>query len=319
MKHLKKWLALTLAAVMVMGMLPSLPHAHAEEIPEDVQAEQPQPEEPAAEEPAAEESEPESGTWTWVNPALPEELIPEPTPANSTTAQPQETSDYITEEEAVKELRKMLRNRVATKTMYVLSKNNIPTRLFNSLANRALEHTGEPDEGDYLLWTVGQIAMGYDSHPHIVIDGVEYIIYEIIIECTYLTTASQEEDVDYAVSRAVRNLGVNDKSDYEKVCAVYDYLCENVTYLAPPTSYETLSYTAYGAMMDKAATSHGIALLAYRMLLELGVDNRVLGGAMGDYEHCWNIVKLDDLYYNMDAALDAGSAEYQWFLKGKNS
>ena len=319
MKHLKKWLALTLAAVLVMGMLPSLPHAHGEEIPEaeqDIRAEQPQPEEPAAEEPAAEESEPESGTWTWVNPALPEDMvpnaqIPSAEPMGIPNAEPQVNWDYITEEEAVREIRKQLKKRTSSFTLYVSTENSDSQKFVKSLAERALDHTGEPEDGDYLRWGLGQLALGYMRYTE---DG--YYGYVVQFESTYLTTVAQEDEMDDAVYSAVSDLGVRYKSDYQKICAVYDYLCDNITYLAPSEENETLSYTAYGALINKAATSHGFAVLAYRMLLELDVDIRVVGGAVGQYEHFWNIVELDDLYYNVDAASDAGGDEHQWFLKG---
>ncbi|MBR2889022.1 MAG: transglutaminase domain-containing protein [Oscillospiraceae bacterium] len=289
MKHLKKWLALTLAAVLVMGMLPSLPHAQAEEIPEaeqDIRAEQPQPEEPAAEEPAAEESEPESGTWTWVNPALPEDMvpnaqIPSAEPMGIPNAEPQEEQKPVKEEKAAEELRKMLRNRSGPIYLEVYSDIREPYEFMDHLVNLATEPTGDPHDGDYLRWSIGQIGFSYI---------LNYWGYEIMIDATYLLTEDQEAEMDGAISRAVRNLDVSSNSNYEKIFAVYDYLCDKVAYLEPSEENEVVSYTAYGALMNKEATSHGFAVLANRMLLELGVDNRVVGGAVGEYEHLWNVV-----------------------------
>jgi len=315
MKHLKKWLALTLAAVLVMGMLPSLPHAHAEEIPEDVQAEQPQPEEPAAEEPAAEEPEPESGTWTWVNPAFPDAQIPDTEPMGMSNAEPQ-AYDLVTKSQAIEAVREQLKNRTGGQTLWFRHDTEMLKTVLEEIGEEVLKHTGEPDEGDYILWNLKTLKFSYSKTFN---KYTGNFAYEVSVSATYLTTAEQEEAVDDAVSAAVSNLGVRYKSDYKKICAVYDYLCDNVTYLKSTGDNTKLRSTAYGAIVEKTADSYGFALLAYRMLLELDVDIRIVAGLKGDEEHGWNIVELNDLYYNMDAALDAGSEEHQWLLKGAST
>ena len=74
-------------------------------------------------------------------------------------------------------------------------------------------------------------------------------------------------------------------------------------------------FTAYGALIDRTCVCQGYAALLYRLLLELGVDNRVLTGTGNGGGHAWNIVELDDVYYNVDPTWDAGRTEYDYFLK----
>ena len=112
-----------------------------------------------------------------------------------------------------------------------------------------------------------------------------------------------------------------DATDYEKIVGVYDWICENVTY-----DYEHLSdpdyilmRTAYGALINKSAVCQGYAVLLYRLLLELGIDNRVITGYGNGGYHAWNIVELDGFYYNGDATWDAtwhqAGWDYQYFLR----
>ena len=60
------------------------------------------------------------------------------------------------------------------------------------------------------------------------------------------------------------------------------------------------------ALLDGTAVCQGYATLMYRMLLEVGVDCRVVTGYVDGEGHAWNIVKLGDLYYNIDATFDDG-------------
>lgn len=57
-----------------------------------------------------------------------------------------------------------------------------------------------------------------------------------------------------------------------------------------------------------------MASLLYRMVLDAGVDARVISGDAGG-PHAWNIVRLNGKYYNLDSTWDAGRENYSYFLK----
>ena len=61
----------------------------------------------------------------------------------------------------------------------------------------------------------------------------------------------------------------------------------------------------------------GFSLAFYRLALELGVDCRLIPGESRGTNHGWNIVRVDNLYYNLDSTWDAGRTDYQHFLKSK--
>ncbi len=170
----------------------------------------------------------------------------------------------------------------------------------NDALDDAMAHTGDPTEGDYLLWQFGGYSYGRSGND------TTYWLY-------YYTDADQEAEMDVAVAELMDELDLEDRSDYEKVRTVYDYICANITYdyehLEEDPDY-LLMYTAYGALIDKTAVCQGYAVLLYRLLLTAGVDVRVVTSP----EHAWNIICLDGLYYAADSTWDAGLRNYQYFL-----
>lgn len=188
---------------------------------------------------------------------------------------------------------------------------------FDAIFTAAMEHTGVPAEGDYLQyhWTGLSWDIKYGS-----VAGMD--CFTIFYYPEYLTTAKQEAEVDAEVEKLLKELNLYEASDYDKVKGIYDWLCQNVTYdndNLNNNSY-TLKHSAYAALINKTAVCQGYATLFYRLALELNVDCRFIFGTGNGGDHAWNIVKLDGLYYNLDATWDAAWYEaglpYSYFLRG---
>lgn len=219
--------------------------------------------------------------------------------------------NYVSQEDAALQIRTYMKQRKDVITVYVKGPLQASTKqTAHDLMDAAMAHTGNPKEGDYLLWQYG----GWNARitTNTTSSGVNYI-YEFTMG--YYTTAAQEAELDTAIMYLLWDLNVNYKSDYEKVKAVYDYICENITYdHTNPDDYK-LKHTAYAALIDKTAVCQGYALLFYRLMLELGVDNRLIAGIGNGGGHGWNIVEIDGLYYNLDSTWDAGmTGNYYYFL-----
>ena len=229
-----------------------------------------------------------------------------------------EDPEFVTEDEAALQVRECLKARATTFTVYVQSQNTDTNALFKDLLNRAMEHTGNPTEGDYLRYQYGG-SQGSVSHSY---DGTWYY-YGMTYMVSYHASAEQEAEMDLAVAALLEQLALEGCSDYEKVCGVYDYMCANITYdyaNLKDTSYK-LKYSAYAALVNKTAVCQGYAALLYRLLLELGVDNRVVTGIGNGGGHAWNILKLDGRYYNADSTWDAiwhqVGLPYNFFLRNE--
>ena len=191
---------------------------------------------------------------------------------------------------------------------------------FDNIWRTSLEHTGTAVEGDYLKYQFSGYtwSVGYDS-----VGGID--CYNITFYPEYFTTAQQEAEMDAAVADLLEQLNLWDASDFEKIKGIYDWICSNVTY-----DYENLNnnkyflkHSAYAALIHKTAVCQGYALLFYRLALELGVDARYISGSGKGGAHGWNIVKIGDLYYNLDATWDSSRVEvglaYDYFLRGSSN
>ena len=180
---------------------------------------------------------------------------------------------------------------------------------------KAIKHTGNGKEGDYLKWH----CQGWTVKASISGNSNEGYDLNIFYDVSYLSSLEQEEKVDEEVSNLLKSLDLSNKTDYQKVKAIYDYICSNVTYDHDNLNDESysLKYTAYAALINKTAVCQGYASLFYRLALDAGVDTRVISGEAGG-PHAWNIVKLNGKYYNLDSTWDAGRSTYAYFLKNTN-
>ena len=217
-------------------------------------------------------------------------------------------------EEAGAQIREGMKLRNETIEVYYQAPEYVDG-VMREIAAAGLEHTGVPDEGDYLKWQYagwsGKGNLEYSSE-----DEMCYMTFTYTY--TYYTDYEQEREVDERLEDVLDELAVYDSTDYSKLQAVYSFICENTEY-----DYEhlgdsdyKLQYTAYAALLDQKAVCQGYAVLFYRMALELGVDSRLISGTGNGEAHGWNIAAVDGLYYNVDATWDAGNTEYQYFLKG---
>ena len=181
----------------------------------------------------------------------------------------------------------------------------------------AMEHTGNPVEGDYLLWQYTGFNVDYGNFT---MSG-ENVGATATFTMTYHADAAQEAAVDSAVAQLLSQLNVSGKDSYTKLKAIYDYITANITYdydNLQNNSYK-LKHTAYAALINKTAVCQGYAVLLYRLALELGVDCRMIPGNSDGQGHVWNIAKLDGKYYNLASTWDAGLPIYQCFLVGSDN
>ena len=199
--------------------------------------------------------------------------------------------------------------------------------LWELLKAEVMKHTGVPNEGDYLYWSFQTV--GYDTSEEI--DGQTHYVTFHYISPIYNASKEQEQELDVKLAEVLASLELDSKTDYEKVEAICKYVCENVIYSPDVVADEEAGnsgfppdellvyYSAYGALVLGEATCQGYSTLIYRMMLELGIDCRLIAGD----NHGWNIVKLGDLYYYLDTTgsnvLWETEGIIQYFLNGSAS
>ena len=216
-------------------------------------------------------------------------------------------------DEAAVILRKGMENREARIAIRCPADAITPTDgILDEIAEKAMEETGVPTQGDYIRWTYAGWSGSYSLESDD--EGLHYVF---VYDCKYYTTAAQEAELSEKIDSVLQSLDINDESsDYDVICAVYDYICANVSY-----DYDNLNdseyllkYTAYAAMINKTAVCQGYSALMYRMLQQKNIDCRLIPGS----NHAWNIVAIDGVYYNADSTWDAGRdpKNYAYFLCG---
>ena len=101
------------------------------------------------------------------------------------------------------------------------------------------------------------------------------------------------------------------ESDYEKEKYVHDQLISKVDYV----SYANINQSAYSALVNGRTVCAGYARAFQYMLQQLKIPCYYCTGYAGE-SHAWNIVALDDGYYNVDATWDdTGEGTYDYFNK----
>jgi hypothetical protein len=268
-------------------------------------------------------------TVTYVNPIYGDETraTAQDKIASLTADETNTTGEYYSDvESAAAQMRKMLKERVETFDInyyyYCSSDSTAYQTIASEISEEALVHTGVPTEGDYLRFQVDNwYCSASGSYEEEEGRWDLTLTYTVI----YFTTLQQEEEVTTQVASIISSLDLENASTYEKIQKIYAYICQNVTYDYDnlDNDDDTLKYSAYAALTRKKAVCQGYSNLLYRLLLEAGIDNRIVSGTGNGGAHSWNIVKLGDYYYNLDATWDASvyaaSNSFLYFLKSNEN
>lgn len=140
---------------------------------------------------------------------------------------------------------------------------------------------------------------------------------------------SMIEQADAKVEEILSKIIKPNYSDFDKVKAVHDYLVLNVEYdldVYNEVNKDPLSYTIYGTVFNGIATCDGYARTVNSMLGKLGIESYYVTGYVenGGY-HAWNLVKIDNEYYYLDATwndpigTDEDYIQYDYFLLDKKT
>lgn len=189
--------------------------------------------------------------------------------------------------------------------------------------------TANTSDADYLFHIYKSIDVDY-----VVNSTNKYIHFTFDVE--YWESKEETEYVDDNLSSIISDMGLSESAtDYDKVKAVHDWICGNVSKGTSVTSEvdgktEIATLTAYTAFKYGQSSSAGYAGLAYKLLYKLGVQSAIIRGTeQGSNTKVWNLVKLDGIWYHMsiydddkDSAsdgLDNATYDYTYFLLGTNT
>lgn len=233
-----------------------------------------------------------------------------------------ERASYGTIEDAAAYLRGKMVARKEEVSIRVASSKDTAMKDVRKILAKVYEYdeNGSPKEGDYLYWHSYYMEW---TDPQKNSDGT----YTIHFWFYYRTTAEEEKYVDKKVKSIISNLNLKSSSlsEYQKVRAIYDYIMKIIEYDYYHYEYDQSympMYTAYEALNSGYAVCQAYATLFYRLCEEVDIKARVICGiddANGSPTHGWNIVKIGNDYYNLDATWDDGDVPtHIYFLKNMN-
>ena len=104
---------------------------------------------------------------------------------------------------------------------------------------------------------------------------------------------------------------VQNLSDYEKERRIHDLLIEKIEY----DKGADMNQSAYSALVEGKSVCAGYARAYQDLMQRMGIPCYYCTGFAGE-DHAWNIVALDDGYYNVDVTWDdTPGGEYDYFNK----
>ncbi len=134
------------------------------------------------------------------------------------------------------------------------------------------------------------------------------------IDLKYNSTADDLESAKQRFDAAAQNLiagAASLDSNYEKEKYVHDALASAVAY----DLTADMNQSAYSALVNGKSVCAGYARAYQYLLQQLGIPCYYCTGYSGG-NHAWNIVKLEDGYYNVDVTWDdAAAIRYDYFNK----
>ena len=141
--------------------------------------------------------------------------------------------------------------------------------------------------------------------------------YQIEYKISYNETKKETDKVLSKVRKTLQTMNVSEMDDYHKIKSVHDYIINNAAY-----DLTGVNNSAYENLIGKKSVCQGYAAVTYLMMKEAGIDCRIITGTGKGVGHAWNIVKLNNKWYNIDCTWDDPVSkdgkqylEYDYFLK----
>lgn len=164
------------------------------------------------------------------------------------------------------------------------------------------------------------ISAVYNDHPELFWLETAYACKRrangqcVEIDLEFNRTAKNLEGENAAFEKAASDILAGAGSftdDYDKECYVHDALMRTVDY----STGAEMNQSAYSALVNGRTVCAGYARAFQYLMQQLGVPCYYCVGYAGE-SHAWNIIRLEDDYYNVDVTWDdTGDGGYDYFNK----
>ena len=203
-------------------------------------------------------------------------------------------------------------------SMLDITQQNVYVEILYALENYVDEmeiSTTEPAQIDKIFQCVLM------DHPEIFYtDGYSFVKYtlgeeiqKITFKGTYIYDQEEKRNRETLIENATVNIlaGLKeDASDYEKVKYVYETIIENTEYDMSAEDNQNIC----SVFLKKASVCQGYAKAVQYLLIRLNIPTTLVMGTVENGEgHAWNLVKINNQYYYLDATW--GDASYLFHLQ----
>lgn len=198
------------------------------------------------------------------------------------------------------ELRKLLLNSLSNtdeKLTFTISgsllSENVKDLLYDVIFEDLAEHEMIETMG-LSSYVYGESVNGGSS------DKVVYVEYTYFNnECTVEETKQMKTDALSKAKQVCTQLNLANLDDYGKIKEINQYLCDNVEY-SSSQPYTYVQHSLYGALINGDCVCDGYAK-ATKLLMDLsGLNGLYICGDAGGIGHAWNMIMLDNQYYQLD-------------------
>lgn len=195
-----------------------------------------------------------------------------------------------------------------------LSVYNISTTDAINLTTKISDFRGD---NPYFIFSIWATTDDNDDSSTILVIDYQYTPEEAAEK------RKQDAEEQAAVDSAIASCVTDGMSDYEIAKALHDYLALNCEYDMRYYSggMPSISYTAYGALVNRMAVCQGYALAYQELLAQCGIESEYVSGWGNGGRHGWNIIQIDGEWYHVDVTWDdptpdrEGYVRYKYFLK----
>lgn len=132
---------------------------------------------------------------------------------------------------------------------------------------------------------------------------------EVTLNVSYISTKEEENYSDKVLLEVANHIKESNSSDYDMIKAINKYIVDNYSY---DDSLESRS--VYQALTTSKAVCQNYAMTAYRLLNNVGIENRIVVGSTPFGSHSWNIVKIDGNWYNLDTTNNDSLSSEKYLL-----
>nr|WP_307905797.1 transglutaminase domain-containing protein [Clostridium botulinum] len=117
----------------------------------------------------------------------------------------------------------------------------------------------------------------------------------------------EKREVKDKVQNIIKTVIKPGMSDVEKELALHDYLIKNADYNMENYKAGIVTaedHNAYGVLINKKGVCESYAKAMNELLTAAGIECKYVTGKVNGGEHAWNMVKIDNEWYNLDVTWD---------------